>query len=165
MSHSKQLLNQVDIQFNENGVPVSSTHDDVYYAGSQPLIQSNDIFIQGNGLGERMAKANAFVILETGFGLGVNFLATWSYWKYTCQMPCKLRYVSFEAHPISHKSLSQFYKTLPNVERSLGNQLLKQLPEPVNGSHRLSFENGSLVLDLVYGDINKTFGSVDTKFN
>ena len=35
----------------------------------------------GNGLPGRWAGRDRFVVLETGFGLGLNFLATWRAWR------------------------------------------------------------------------------------
>jgi tRNA 5-methylaminomethyl-2-thiouridine biosynthesis bifunctional protein len=39
------------------------------------------VFLQGNGLPERWQGRDRFVVLETGFGLGNNFLATWQAWR------------------------------------------------------------------------------------
>jgi len=39
------------------------------------------VFLAGNRLPERWAGRERFVILETGFGIGLNFLATWQAWR------------------------------------------------------------------------------------
>ena len=43
--------------------------------------QARHVFLGGNGLPERWQGRDRFVVLETGFGLGNNFLATWAAWR------------------------------------------------------------------------------------
>ena len=42
-----------------------------------------------------------WTILETGFGLGLNFLSAWACWQASPARPATLRFVSTEAHPVS----------------------------------------------------------------
>ncbi|MFC2523652.1 MAG: ATP-binding cassette domain-containing protein, partial [Lautropia mirabilis] len=42
-----------------------------------------------------------WTILETGFGLGLNFLSAWACWQASPVRPTTLRFVSTEAHPVS----------------------------------------------------------------
>lgn len=42
-----------------------------------------------------------WTILETGFGLGLNFLSAWACWRASPLRPATLRFVSTEAHPVS----------------------------------------------------------------
>ena len=42
-----------------------------------------------------------WTILETGFGLGLNFLSAWACWQASPVRPSTLRFVSTEAHPVS----------------------------------------------------------------
>ena len=41
-----------------------------------------------------------WTILETGFGLGLNFLSAWACWQASPARPATLRFVSTEAHPV-----------------------------------------------------------------
>ena len=42
-----------------------------------------------------------WTVLETGFGLGLNFLSAWACWQASPVRPTTLRFVSTEAHPVS----------------------------------------------------------------
>jgi len=64
--------------------PYSARYDDIYHSAQGGLEQARHVFLGGNELlGEDAAwqGRERFVILETGFGLGLNFLATWQAWK------------------------------------------------------------------------------------
>ena len=63
------------------GVPYSEAFGDVYHSASGGLAQARHVFLTGNDLPGRWAGRERFVIFETGFGLGLNFLATWHAWR------------------------------------------------------------------------------------
>ena len=67
--------------FNDTGIARSDRYEDVYHSASGALEQANYVFLQGNGLPERWQGRDQFTVLETGFGLGNNFLATWAAWR------------------------------------------------------------------------------------
>ncbi|WP_375713242.1 tRNA (5-methylaminomethyl-2-thiouridine)(34)-methyltransferase MnmD [Lautropia mirabilis] len=46
-----------------------------------------------------------WTILETGFGLGLNFLSAWACWQTSPIRPATLRFVSTEAHPVSAQDI------------------------------------------------------------
>ena len=66
-----------EIAFSENGIPASPAYGDVYHSADGGLQQARNVFLQGCALPSAWQGASRFVILETGFGLGLNFLATW----------------------------------------------------------------------------------------
>jgi len=66
---------QVDIA--ADGVPFSALFDDVYHPLGGALAQARHVFLAGNGLPERWRGRERFVIVETGFGIGLNLLAAW----------------------------------------------------------------------------------------
>ena len=57
-------------------VPRSPQFDDLYHPHEGAFEQARDIFLTGNGLPDRWRGRRQFTILETGFGLSNNFLAT-----------------------------------------------------------------------------------------
>ena len=65
----------------DHGVPRSVDFDDVYHSADGAVAQAETVFLGGNGLPERWQDGGSFQILETGFGLGVNFLVTWHHWQ------------------------------------------------------------------------------------
>ena len=59
-----------------DGVPYSPVYDDLYHSHAGGPAQAQHVFLKGNGLPERWAGRERFIILETGFGAGINFLTT-----------------------------------------------------------------------------------------
>lgn len=82
------------------GVPYSPLYDDVYHAVAGAWAQARHVFLSGNGLPQRWQGRRRFVILETGFGLGNNFLATWAAWRDDPQRCERLVFISIEKHPL-----------------------------------------------------------------
>src|SRR5260221_14494381 len=85
----------------QEGTPYSEAFGDVYHSASGGLAQAQHVFLAGNRLPERWAGRERFGILETGFGLGLNFLATWQAWRRRPARCGRLLFVSVEEHPFS----------------------------------------------------------------
>ena len=65
----------------QDGVPESARFGDVYFSRDDGLAETRYVFIDRNGLPGRFAELDRnshVVIAETGFGTGLNFLATWA---------------------------------------------------------------------------------------
>ncbi|MEM7304523.1 MAG: bifunctional tRNA (5-methylaminomethyl-2-thiouridine)(34)-methyltransferase MnmD/FAD-dependent 5-carboxymethylaminomethyl-2-thiouridine(34) oxidoreductase MnmC, partial [Pseudomonadota bacterium] len=92
-----------------------------------------------------------FIIAETGFGFGLNFLNCAHKWLKNATKEQRLHYFSFEKHPVQHCHLTQCYETL-SLESNISSLLLSQLPMPVRGFHRIHFYEQNIHLTLVYGD-------------
>ena len=67
--------------FRDDGTPYSPRHDDIYHSAAGALAQARHVFLDGNGLPARWRVKRRFIVLETGFGMGINFLATWAAWR------------------------------------------------------------------------------------
>lgn len=67
--------------FDAAGTPYSPEYRDVYHSADSGPGQARLVFLGGNDLPARWAGARVFTIVETGFGLGLNFLATWQAWR------------------------------------------------------------------------------------
>ncbi len=137
-----------------DGTPFSAAYGDVYHSAHGGLAQARQVFIQGNNLLPRWRGSDRFVIAETGFGLGLNFLATWQAWRDAGQ-PCRLHFVSVEKHPFRRddlaRSLAHELAGFAELE-TLASQLMRQWPPLVAGFHRLHFEDGRVTLTLLFGD-------------
>ena len=71
------MIDQAKITFQQDGSPYSSQFEDIYFDTNQGTSQSECVFINGNNIKTRLAKfPEKFVIAETGFGTGLNFLLT-----------------------------------------------------------------------------------------
>lgn len=140
------------------GVPYSAQYGDVYHSAAGAWAQAQHVFIAGNGLPQRWQGRHQFVILETGFGLGNNFMATWSAWLDDPQRCDHLFFISIEKHPLTRDDLSRVHRPDPADERrqQLGEQLIAAWPVLTPGWHHLRFDgpqNQSVSLMLGLGDV------------
>src|SRR5512135_891667 len=124
------------LAFTADGTPYSGQYDDVYHSADGGLGQARHVFLGGNGLPQRWRGRESFVIVETGFGLGLNFLATWQAWRGDAARPERLHFVSVEKHPYTAADLAALLRHWPELE-ALSSQLLRAWPPLVPGFHRL----------------------------
>lgn len=153
-------ISNAKIHFNDQGAPVASDFDDIYFSEDGGMAETDYVFLQQNGLPQRWQTHNkpAFHIVETGFGTGANFLLSWLHFRRhkqlsggaTCQ---RLYFSSFEKFPLSYADLSRALAVHTDLQE-LCQLLLAAYPPAVAGCHRLSFDNGSVILNLWLGDVN-----------
>lgn len=141
-----QVIVPAELAFDGNGVPYAPAYADCYFSASGGLEQARHVFLAGNDLPSRWQDRD-FVILETGFGLGLNFLCTWQTWNN--HPGRRLHYVAIEKHPFKQDDLKHLHERWPELA-PLSGQLQAQWPLPLPGLHRLDF--GDVVLTLCFGD-------------
>ncbi|WCM19855.1 bifunctional tRNA (5-methylaminomethyl-2-thiouridine)(34)-methyltransferase MnmD/FAD-dependent 5-carboxymethylaminomethyl-2-thiouridine(34) oxidoreductase MnmC [Paraburkholderia bryophila] len=142
------------VAYRDNGSLYSPLYNDIYHSVVGGLEQSQYVFLRGNALPERWQKRRVFTVLETGFGMGINFLMTWAAWRADPARCERLHFVSTEKHPFVLDDLRSVYaKTLsdPTIG-ALAKTLADAWPILVPGTHRLEFDDGRVVLTLVFGD-------------
>lgn len=132
-----------------DGQPYSQRYDDVYASSDGALAQSRHVFLGGNALPQRWQGRAQFVVLEVGFGLGTNFLATWQAWRDDPQRCARLHVVSVELHPLAARDL---LAAVPAELAPLGEEIAARWPLALSGLHRLQFEGGAVTLTLALGD-------------
>ena len=115
------------------------------------LTPARPVFLQACGLPAAWVTQAQWRILETGFGLGLNFLATWQAWKNDPQRPRLLHFVSTQACPSSAAELLRTAAEHPGL-LPLARQLAEQWHGLLPGFHRLVFEDGHVLLTLGIGD-------------
>jgi len=133
------------------GSPFSPRFGDRYRSELGGLDQAKEVFLKGCGLPQAWAGQPQWTVLETGFGLGLNFLVTWAAWKADPDRPQLLHFVSTEAFPASAADVLRSAQTHPELI-PLAEQLQAQLWGLLPGFHRLVFEGGRLLLTLCIGD-------------
>jgi tRNA 5-methylaminomethyl-2-thiouridine biosynthesis bifunctional protein len=143
-----------------DGTPVSESYGDVYHSAAGGHAQARHVFLAGNGLPERWRGRDVLVILETGFGLGLNFLATWLAWRNDARRCRLLRFVSLEKHPFTAGDLAIAHAAWPEFAE-LSSLLRARWPMPVAGCHRVELEDGDVELRLVFGDAAETLPLLD----
>ena len=98
--------------WSDNNCPSSPRFNDVYRSRNGGLVQAETVFLGGCQLPQRWREVPQFCVLETGFGLGLNFLATWNTWQQDDQRCTVLHYVAIEAYPVSTVDLLHSAKAL-----------------------------------------------------
>ncbi len=139
------------LDFDADGVAFSSLYADRYHPRAGALAQAAHVFLRGNGLPERWRGRERFVVLETGFGLGNNFLATWDAWRSDALRSERLHFISIEKHPLSRADLTRAH--LGSHLRGLAGELLQAWPPLTPNLHRLDFDEGRVQLLLALGDV------------
>jgi tRNA 5-methylaminomethyl-2-thiouridine biosynthesis bifunctional protein len=160
---SASALSPASLSF-VDGVPYAKAFGDIYHSADGGLGQARHVFLAGNRLPARWRDRDryrdCFVILETGFGLGLNFLATWMAWREDPARPRQLHYVAIEKHPFSAADLAQLHTIWPELA-ALSDALRAAWPPLVPGFHRLLLDHGRIVLTLIFGDIADCLPQID----
>lgn len=152
MSTSYTPLQPAAPALDSEGRLYSAIYQDVYHSRAEPLGQAREVFLRGNGLPQRWRGRGRFTVCETGFGMGLNFLALWQAWRDDPQRPRRLHMVSIEGHPFDREALRQALRGhLPEALQALAGQLADQWPPLLPGLHRLEFEGGAVTLTLAFG--------------
>lgn len=164
-------LEFADLQFNDEGIPYSRRFGDVYHARQGAMAQSQAVFLAGCGLPQAWSESPEFTIVETGFGLGLNFLSTVMMWQRTAREGQTLRYVAVEKYPPDLDALRVFHtEVLPNESteccayRDTAEILYCSWPDLKSGVNRIvipeamtitgsAVSRGSVLLSLYLGDI------------
>jgi len=178
-SKSKQTNSQ--ISFQENGSVFSEKFDDIYFDSQTGYQQSQFVFVDANNIAEKlitndssagMAMTNKpFVIAETGFGTGLNFLLTLKAYqeaiakveqltakntakqKYSGELR-QLSFISIEKYPLSKEQLTRALLIFPELEE-FSKALISQYPEGqalTLNEHQFSFFNNRVSLKLLFAD-------------
>lgn len=161
------------VVWRDDGIPASPRFNDIYRSrnskGDTGLEQARHVFLEGCGLlaGENpaaWAHAPSWQVLETGFGLGLNFLATWQAWRADPARPQRLFYSAIEAWPpgATHilRSAEPFAELAP-----LAQELASRWHGLLPGIHRIEFENGRVQLTLAIGDVQPMLGEMTGHFD
>ncbi len=145
----------------KDGALYSAEYGDIYHSVDGAIDEARHVFIAGNGLSRRWQKAAAFTIVETGFGCGLNFLATWDALKRS-GTACRLNFVSVEKCPFSAEDLGRILNAWPQF-KALTGDLLASYPPLIRGFHRLHFDGGKVTLTLLLGDAVEMLADLDAQ--
>lgn len=111
------------LKWQQSGEPYSDEFDDVYFSKTSGVEEAEYVFLKHNNLKERFKKAqDQFIIAETGFGTGLNFLKAVQLWQENANDNAHLYYYSAEKYPLNKddliKALSIWHE-LKNVAQKL----------------------------------------------
>ena len=167
----QNAIQPANLEFNAEGTPVSRDFDDVYFSNDNGLEETRYVFLDGNRLNERFSTHSRplFVVAESGFGTGLNFLTLWQAFdvfrrdnpQATLQ---RLHFISFEKFPLRADDLRLAHQHWPELA-PWAEQLQARWPLPFAGCHRLLLDEGRVTLDLWFGDINQLTNELDDSLN
>ncbi|KDN09560.1 tRNA (5-methylaminomethyl-2-thiouridine)(34)-methyltransferase MnmD [Gilliamella sp. Imp1-1] len=107
------------ITWDENQTPVSTYFDDVYFNTEGAIEETRYVFVEGNDLRQRFLnhKQDTFIVGETGFGSGLNFLILWeTFLHFRSQYPNhRLKHLAFfsvEKYPLSLNELIKIHNSV-----------------------------------------------------
>ena len=155
-------LTHAQLHWTDAGEPRSDHFDDLYFSTDNGFAESHYVFVSHNGLPERWQAhpRRQFVIAETGFGSGLNFLASCiEFLRFRAESPesplQQLHFISFEKYPLTRADLQRAHERWPELAE-LTAELQAQYPLAIAGCHRLVLQGGQITLDLWLGDIKDT---------
>ena len=155
-------LQPARIAFDAGGAPYSEDFSDVYHSIDGGPAQARAVFLAGNGLPQRWRGRRSFTILETGFGLGLNFLCC------ACELlsdpdrPARLNYVAVEKHPPLPADLARAHARWPEIAGPAAG-LRRAWPAPLRGFHRIDLAGGRIALTLLFGDAAEMLPELDAR--
>jgi tRNA 5-methylaminomethyl-2-thiouridine biosynthesis bifunctional protein len=145
-----------------NGMPYSPEFGDVYYSESSGIEETLHVFLRQNQLPQRWQQAERFVIAETGFGTGLNFIVTMKMWLQSTTDQASLDFISIEKHPVAPPDLSRLARQWPELEPYYA-ELVKLYPPPAPGMHLLEFAGGRIRLHLMFDEIEHALERINFK--
>ena len=158
------------LEWRDNGVPVSTEYDDIYFCTDSGLQETFHTFLQHNQLPERFSALTAgecFTIGETGFGTGLNFMSAWRLFDEQADNQARLHFISTEKHPMQSEDWHRALLLWPELARY--SEQLKRIYLPAcPGQQHFVFDNGRVRLTLLIGDAKNTLpgfcGTIDAWF-
>ncbi|MEZ5663874.1 MAG: tRNA (5-methylaminomethyl-2-thiouridine)(34)-methyltransferase MnmD [Burkholderiaceae bacterium] len=164
------------VVWSDTGQPRSPRFGDVYRSlgedGQGGLAQARHVFLAGCGLGAADGGAliraqwhgrDAWRVLENGFGLGLNFLATWLAWQLDPGRPRRLFYEATEAWPPTADDIRRSAAPFAAVA-GLGHALASQW-ETLQSHGTLALADGSVLLRLHTGSAQTVLAGLEPPFD
>lgn len=176
---SKFLTTPPEISFQQDGTPYSNQFDDIYFDSESGYQQSEQVFLFANDISNRIKQeSDTFVIGETGFGTGLNFLLTLqSYHELQQEMVHKkypkLHFISVEKFPLTKKQLRKSLQALPQLSY-FANLLLAQYPTVVCGNassnesikdFSINFFDDQVTLKVIIDDAAQGLSNINSPKN
>jgi len=154
-----------------DGSPHSPRFNDRYRSRAGGLAQAMSVFLTGSALPAAWRGRECFSVLETGFGLGMNFLCTWAAWEADPQRSECLQFVSVEAFPVGAADLVRSARNASAEDRSepsialrlpvLAGQLAQVWCGLSPGLNHWDFAGGRVQLTLAVGEVQAMLQDLD----
>ncbi|WP_420548241.1 bifunctional tRNA (5-methylaminomethyl-2-thiouridine)(34)-methyltransferase MnmD/FAD-dependent 5-carboxymethylaminomethyl-2-thiouridine(34) oxidoreductase MnmC [Curvivirga sp.] len=166
-STQREKLKSPELNWKDGITPESIEFGDIYFNPTDGLAESRYVFIEGIGGNDIWETSPCLVVGETGFGTGLNFLNLWKEWDTGSQPNQRLHFLSVEAYPLAVEDIQKALSAWPELSKYT-EKLCLSYPEIHPGIHRISFDEGRVILTLLFGTAEEMFpqiqGSVDAWF-
>ncbi len=144
--------------------PRSKEFDDVYFSAQDGLAETRYVFLEGNNLVNQWknnkSDADRFVICETGFGTGLNFLAAWKLFEETQGTPKALEFISFEKYPLSAPQIEKYLEPWADEFKGYLPALIKAYPLRISGFHKVVLSD-RVTLIMIFDDVNSAMPQLE----
>ncbi|MFN4155563.1 MAG: tRNA (5-methylaminomethyl-2-thiouridine)(34)-methyltransferase MnmD [Paracoccaceae bacterium] len=135
------------LDWRDGVIPVSRRFDDPYFSLHDGLAETRHVFLEGNGLPDRLC--DGFHVAELGFGTGLNLLALLIGWA-GMGRPGTLRFTSFEAYPLAAADIARALAHFPQAQAVAGDFLAHW----AKGARRFSLPG--VEVEVIVGDARDT---------
>lgn len=142
------------------GAPRSEQFDDIYFSAEDGLAETQHVFLKGNNLPAAWADQDNFVIAETGFGTGLNFLSVWKLFEENSKPHQTLDFVSVEKYPLTPEFIKEALEPWADYFEGRLDVLVQNYPLRVAGFHRIKI-NYQITLTLIFDDVVDAFSELD----
>ncbi len=142
--------------------PYSDRFKDVYRSREGALAEARHVFLDGCGLPQAWRESRQFVIAETGFGTGLNFLTALDAWQRAPHFNARLHYIAVEGYPLSHGQMRECAERWPELRHAV-QELLRVYLHPQPGFQRLVLDGGNVILTLLFGDVHEMLGALEAQ--
>ncbi|MFK7839841.1 MAG: tRNA (5-methylaminomethyl-2-thiouridine)(34)-methyltransferase MnmD [Bdellovibrionales bacterium] len=132
--------------------PRSKQFDDVYFSAQDGLAETRHVFLDGNDLLNQWVDRDRFLIGETGFGTGLNFLAVWALFDCHRAPDQHLHFISVEKYPLSVDEVYDALSHWPELDL-YRDQLVSVYPDACEGVFHHDF--GAVSLSVYFDDVLK----------
>lgn len=161
-------MQHADLIWDESGTPCSTQFDDVYFSKVGGLDETRHVFLQHNQLPERFEALaqekthTSFVVAETGFGTGLNFLACCQLWQqYLSNSEHELVFISTEKFPLTPHDLKKALDVWPEL-KEWSEPLLEAYPKVCTGLQTLII-TPKIRLIIAFGDAADSFSKINAQ--
>jgi tRNA U34 5-methylaminomethyl-2-thiouridine-forming methyltransferase MnmC len=138
---------RIPLSWHAGDMPYSEEFGDFYYSRADGRAECRHVFLAGNGLPDRFAGRDHFVIAELGFGTGLNFIETWTAWEAGAPEGARLEFHSFELRLLDRNDIGRALAAWPDLAAK-ARDLTAAWPSHPDGDVQIGFESHGRLISL-----------------
>jgi tRNA 5-methylaminomethyl-2-thiouridine biosynthesis bifunctional protein len=147
-----------------NNNPQSIDFNDIYFSSEGGIEETEYVFIRHNQLINRFTNLenNTFIIIETGFGTGLNFYCTALNWLTNAPKNALLHYISIEKFPLAPNDMTKIASIWPKFE-PITREFLQNYMQLTSGLNTFKIANNAIRIDLWINDVSTALPQITHK--